>query len=66
LTSQRRPRLDFFEWLARQESKVGAGRRGFWRWVGHNPQMVLLNKHAENNAGIFLVLELAMPVLIFG
>jgi hypothetical protein len=34
--------------------------------VGHIREMVVHNNHAENNAGIFLVLELAMPVLILG
>lgn len=34
--------------------------------VGHIRQMVLNNNHAENNAGIFLVFELLMPVLILG
>lgn len=34
--------------------------------VGHIREMLLRNNHAENNAGIFLVFELAMPVLILG
>jgi hypothetical protein len=34
--------------------------------VGHIKQLVVHNNHAENNAGIFLVFELAMPVLILG
>src|ERR1700691_2626454 len=32
--------------------------------VGHIREMMLRNNHAENNAGIFLIFELAMPVLI--
>jgi hypothetical protein len=32
--------------------------------VGHVREMLVHNNHAENNAGIFLVFELAMPVLI--
>src|SRR5271170_6359730 len=34
--------------------------------VGHIREMVVHNNHAENNAGIFLIFELAMPVLILG
>jgi hypothetical protein len=34
--------------------------------VGHVREMVFHNNHAENNAGIFLIFELAMPVLILG
>lgn len=34
--------------------------------VGHIRQMVVHNNHAENNAGIFLVFEIAMPILILG
>jgi hypothetical protein len=34
--------------------------------VGHIRELVVHNNHAENNAGIFLVFELAMPVLILG
>ncbi len=32
--------------------------------VGHIRQMVINNNHAENNAGIFLVFEIAVPILI--
>jgi hypothetical protein len=32
--------------------------------VGHVREMMLRNHHAENNAGIFLIFELAVPVLI--
>jgi hypothetical protein len=32
--------------------------------VGHIRQMTLHNNHAENNSGLFLYLELAMPILI--
>jgi hypothetical protein len=32
--------------------------------VGHIRQIVINNNHAENNAGIFLVFELIVPVLI--
>ena len=32
--------------------------------VGHIREMMLRNNHAENNAGIFLIFELAVPVLI--
>jgi hypothetical protein len=32
--------------------------------VGHIREMVLRNNHAENNAGMFLVFELAVPLLI--
>lgn len=32
--------------------------------VGHIRQMMLYGNHAENNAGIFLVLELVTPVVI--
>jgi hypothetical protein len=32
--------------------------------VGHIRQMALYGNHAENNAGIFLVLELVTPVVI--
>jgi hypothetical protein len=54
-------------------------REGFWLataiaeavWllgdaVGHIKQMVANNNHAEYNSGIFLIFELAMPVLILG
>jgi hypothetical protein len=54
-------------------------RNGFWLataiadavWllgdaVGHIREMVIHNNHAENNAGIFLIFELAMPILILG
>jgi hypothetical protein len=34
--------------------------------VGHIREMVINNNHAENNAGIFLVFELVMPILILG
>jgi hypothetical protein len=34
--------------------------------VGHIKQMVANNNHAEYNSGIFLIFELAMPVLILG
>ena len=34
--------------------------------VGHIREMAVHNNHAENNAGIFLVFELVMPVLILG
>jgi hypothetical protein len=34
--------------------------------AGHIRQMVANNNHAEYNAGIFLVFELAMPLLILG
>jgi hypothetical protein len=34
--------------------------------VGHIREMVVHHNHAENNAGIFLIFELAMPVLILG
>ena len=34
--------------------------------VGHVREMVVNNNHAENNAGIFLVFEFAIPVLILG
>jgi hypothetical protein len=34
--------------------------------IGHIREMVLHNNHAENNAGMFLIFELAMPVLILG
>ena len=34
--------------------------------VGHVREMVIHNNHAENNAGIFLVFEFVMPVLILG
>jgi hypothetical protein len=34
--------------------------------VGHIRQMVVHNNHAEYNAGIFLLFELVMPVLILG
>jgi uncharacterized membrane protein len=34
--------------------------------VGHMKQMVANNNHAEYNSGIFLIFELAMPVLILG
>jgi hypothetical protein len=56
-----------------------AFREGFWLataiadavWllgdaVGHIRQMVVHNNHAENNAGIFLIFELFMPLLILG
>jgi hypothetical protein len=32
--------------------------------VGHIREMVLRNNHAENNAGIFLILEFVMPIVI--
>jgi uncharacterized membrane protein len=32
--------------------------------IGHVRQMVLYGNHAENNSGIFLILEFAMPVAI--
>jgi uncharacterized membrane protein len=32
--------------------------------VGHIREMLVHNNHAENNAGIFLVFELAMPIVI--
>jgi hypothetical protein len=32
--------------------------------VGHIREMMLRNNHAENNTGIFLIFELAVPVLI--
>src|SRR5271156_5222819 len=32
--------------------------------IGHIREMVLHNNHAENNAGIFLIFELLMPILI--
>jgi len=54
-------------------------REGFWLataiaeavWllgdaVGHIKQMVANNNHAEYNSGIFLIFEVAMPVLILG
>jgi hypothetical protein len=34
--------------------------------VGHVKEMTLHNNHAENNAGIFLVFEFAVPVLMLG
>jgi hypothetical protein len=34
--------------------------------VGHIRQMVVHNNHSEYNAGIFLVFELVMPILILG
>ena len=34
--------------------------------VGHIREIVVHNNRAENNAGIFLVFELAMPILILG
>jgi hypothetical protein len=34
--------------------------------VGHIREIVIHNNHAANNAGIFLVLEVAMPVVILG
>ncbi len=56
-----------------------AFRDGFWLataiadavWllgdaVGHIRQMVFHKNHAEYNGGMFLVFELAMPVLILG
>jgi hypothetical protein len=33
---------------------------------GHIREMVVNNNHAENNAGIFLIFELVMPVLTLG
>src|SRR5271154_4439600 len=54
-----------------------AFRDGFWLataianavWllgdaIGHIRQMTLNNNHAANNAGIFLIFELLMPILI--
>ena len=32
--------------------------------VGHVRQMVLYNNHAENNAGLFLYLEIAVPIIL--
>lgn len=32
--------------------------------VGHVRQMVLYNNHAENNSGLFLYLEIILPILI--
>jgi hypothetical protein len=32
--------------------------------IGHVRQVVLHNNHAENNAGLFLYLEIAMPIVI--
>lgn len=32
--------------------------------VGHIRQMTLYNNHASNNSGIFLVTEIAMPIII--
>ena len=34
--------------------------------VGHVREMTLHNNHAENNAGIFLVFEFAVPILMLG
>lgn len=34
--------------------------------VGHVREMTLQNNHAENNAGIFLVFEFAVPILMLG
>jgi hypothetical protein len=34
--------------------------------VGHIREMVVHNNHAENNAGIFLVFELTVPMVILG
>src|SRR5262249_23213705 len=34
--------------------------------VGHIREMRLHNNHAENNAGIFLIFELLIPILILG
>jgi hypothetical protein len=34
--------------------------------VGHVREMTVHNNHAENNAGIFLVFEFAVPVLMLG
>ncbi|HTP70520.1 MAG TPA: DUF6790 family protein [Dongiaceae bacterium] len=34
--------------------------------VGHVREMNLHNNHAENNAGIFLVFEFAVPILMLG
>jgi len=34
--------------------------------VGHVREMTLHNNHAENNAGIFLVFESAVPILMLG
>ena len=34
--------------------------------VGHIREIVVHNNHAENNAGIFLVFELVIPILILG
>jgi hypothetical protein len=34
--------------------------------VGHIREMMVHNNHAENNAGIFLVFELAVPILMLG
>ena len=32
--------------------------------MGHIRQTVLHNNHAENNSGLFLYLEIAMPIVI--
>lgn len=34
--------------------------------IGHVREMTLHNNHAENNAGIFLVFEFAVPILMLG